>query len=193
MKNLSNRFKAIALIMVISLSLIVSIHFNYYWSNMKNPGKSVRTLTTETDEIYDETALKSANLDYTIVRITNNDIDENDPKIYGGLVVWDLDPGPFIPIPRDDSEIFFYNSFTGITTQITDNNLQDFFPQINDGLITWTVYDGHDYEIPLYDSSTDTSIQITNDAIMDYDAKIDGGLVVWKKENELRLLQDLYS
>ncbi len=109
--------------------------------------------------------------EYIIIPITDNQLFDRDPKIHDGLVTW-------LAYDGNDYEIFYFDSETGITTQITNNVNNDYDPQIDYGLITW-YGGGPDFEIFLYDTNTGITTQITDNSYYDYNPQITYDHVTW--------------
>jgi len=105
------------------------------------------------------------------VQLTNNDHDDEYPRIYSSNVVWIGGDG-------HDCEIFLYDGST--ITQITDNDEDDKFAQVYGSNVIWYGWDGNDTEIFLFDGSD--TIQLTDN---DYDDKLErypqisAEMIVW--------------
>ncbi|MEL6439911.1 MAG: hypothetical protein AAFQ80_11735 [Cyanobacteria bacterium J06621_8] len=93
--------------------------------------------------------------EYTIIQLTNNDIDDTSFQTLNGNAVWSANDG-------NDTEIFFYDGNS--TSQITDNEVFDDIPQIFDNNLVWqrtergplAIFD--DSQIIFYDGTTSNLI-----------------------------------
>lgn len=115
----------------------------------------------------------------TTIRLTDNDLNEGLPSVHEGLVTWVAQEGIYV----NTAQIYLYDSFSGITTQISSSNsYANYAPLIDNGLIVWGGYvmGGSSREIFLYDSSTGIRTQITNNDNFDYYSEVNEGLVAWE-------------
>jgi beta propeller repeat protein len=97
------------------------------------------------------------------------------PKNSGKNVVWTAFDG-------QDYEVFFFNSASSSTVQLTNNNFDDVAPQISGNNIAWQGGSGNSTEIYFYDGSTRETRRLTNNSSADRNPRISGGNVTWEQE-----------
>jgi len=110
----------------------------------------------------------------TVLQLTNNDYDDEDPDVRGSHVVW-------TGFPEDpaEGEIFHYDGTT--TERVTDDDLHDFGPHVSlgaDGVtIAWVKDEGAN-EVWMFDGCESSRVSI-DDATDDDDVVLDGSQVAW--------------
>jgi cysteine-rich repeat protein len=109
----------------------------------------------------------------TVVQLTQNAYDDQEPDISGNHVVW-----RGFPEDPAEGEIFHYDGTT--TERLTDDLLGDEEPRVSTGAdgvtIAWVKQDGDD-EVWMFDGCEAT--QLTDNATDDDDIDLDGNLVAW--------------
>ena len=110
-----------------------------------------------------------ANTSYKITRLTNNSIDDIDPKISGQNAVWQGNQGI-------NSEIYFFNGRS--VTRLTNDLQLDISPAISGNQIVWTRKDGIDTDIYLFHNGQ--TIPLTSNSFSDTNPQIDGSNIVWQ-------------
>lgn len=110
-----------------------------------------------------------------ILPLTDNDADDNHPRIDGPNVVWEGDDG------GGDTEIFFFDGAT--TVPLTDNDQDDANPDVSGSRVVWQTREGIDWDIALNDGVS-TILLTNNTPAIEYNASdrnpaIDGDAVVW--------------
>ena len=120
--------------------------------------------------------------DGTTILYSENDYDDEDPRICGNKVVWHASTGG----PGTAPEIVQYDHSTGIGIEITQNTTTDMCPEISGSNVVWQGHDGEDYEIFIYDGTTTT--QLTNNSYYASDGhpKVSGSNVVWHYTTAVR-------
>ena len=69
--------------------------------------------------------------DGDLFQVTDNDVEDDRPAIWGDELVWTRSDGT-------DTEIFFSDLLTNDITQITDNDYDDRYPRIFAGETAWS-------------------------------------------------------
>ena len=105
----------------------------------------------------------------TIIQLTNNNTNDDDPQISGNNVVW------------REYGTYLYNGTT--TTQLSIDTGAEGSPQISGNNVVWRDFDGNDYEIYFYNGITTT--QLTNNDTYDGPPQISGNNVVWEGADEI--------
>jgi len=103
------------------------------------------------------------------VPLTNDNLDDQNPQIDSGQVVWEHFDG-------NDGEIMLWNGTS--VQQLTNNSLDDQGPRISHGQVAWQQWDGHDSEIVFWNGTTVQ--QLTNNDFDDTNPDISNGHVVWE-------------
>jgi Tol biopolymer transport system component len=100
-----------------------------------------------------------ATLEYTVLRLTDNEFRDYEPQINGNNdVVWHGNDG-------NDYEIYMYEWLLDQVRQITDNSYDDFYPKINNnGDVAWRQDDGTNMTILFYEKAEDTIREIRTSA-----------------------------
>jgi hypothetical protein len=123
-------------------------------------------------------------------QLTDNELHDEYPQIHNGQVVWVRK----LAQVRTDEEItdahngriFFYDSTTGETRQLTDNKQDDAQPQIHNGQVVWRRGSGSDAEIFFYDSVTKETKQLSSDSVYNNYPLIHNSQVVWRGDPHSR-------
>lgn len=113
----------------------------------------------------------------SVVQLTDNDYDDEEPQIHGSHVVWtgypegEPDGGP--------GEIFHYDGDT--IENITADDLDDFAPQVSQGAagptIAWIKRDG-DSDVWMFDGCESTQVNADN-SVDEHSVALDGNRVAW--------------
>ena len=110
----------------------------------------------------------------TVLQLTNNDYDDEEPALRGSHVVW-----TGYPDAADEGEIFHYDGTT--TERVTDDDLHDFGPRVSlgaDGVtIAWVKDEGAN-EVWMFDGCESTRVSV-DDTTDDGDVELDGNQVAW--------------
>jgi|GEM_PF-5131709 len=104
------------------------------------------------------------------INLSNNNLEDVDPRISGGKVAWSGWDG-------NNWEIYFYNGTK--TIKLTNNSKTDDLPQISGNKVVWNRWDGNDWEIYFYNGTK--TIQLTNNNYNDEYPSISGNNVVWSR------------
>jgi len=135
-----------------------------------------------------------------VEQLTNNDTDDKLASHYKDMatgriyVVWSGVPGPYDPLDSD-YEIYFYDSFAGSATRLTDNAYDDKTPQVSESHVVWWADMPTDSEIFLYDIAVgglNSAQNISSNGFSDYDAQISGANVAWYGDDGTDLEVYLY-
>lgn len=101
--------------------------------------------------------------------LSDNGLQDTNPQIHDGLIVWEQNDG-------NDIEIMLWDGFG--TTQITNNTVEDRRPQIHNNQIAWYGrWGGSDTEILFWDGGS--TLQLTNNSVSEGAPQINNGQVVW--------------
>jgi len=111
---------------------------------------------------------------YNITQITDNNRQEYRVKVHNGLVVWE----GYQAITGDE-HIYLYDSFTGITSQLSTGSQQIREPDIHNGLVVWRTHTWYDLSrVWVYNHSTGITTRILSSKKWDFwDTKIHNGQV----------------
>lgn|GEM_PF-6520769 len=108
----------------------------------------------------------------SVVQLTDNDYDDDQPQVAGDHVVWRARSG-------GDTEIHHFDGDS--TAPLTNDALDDRVPQVSLGeagvTIAWTKDDGNDDDLWMFDGCEVT--QLTNDDGEDGQPALDGQVVAW--------------
>jgi hypothetical protein len=78
-----------------------------------------------------------------VVQLTDDDTDDENPRIDGSNVVW-----------QRDGDIFLFDGVT--TLPVTDDLQEEANPDVSGSRVVWQTFDGFDWEIALWDADTGT-------------------------------------
>ena len=110
----------------------------------------------------------------TVLQLTNNDYDDEEPQVRGSHVVW-----TGFPDDPAEGEIFHYDGAT--TERVTDDALNDFDPRVSlgtDGVtIAWVKDEGAN-EVWMFDGCESARVSI-DDATDDDSVELDENQVAW--------------
>jgi cysteine-rich repeat protein len=110
----------------------------------------------------------------TVLQLTNNDHDDEEPAVRGSHVVW-----TGFPDDPAEGEIFHYDGTT--TERVTDDDLNDFDPRVSlgaDGVtIAWVKDEGAN-EVWMFDGCESTRVSV-DDTTDDDDVELDENRVAW--------------
>jgi hypothetical protein len=142
--------------------------------------------------------------------LTENDVEDTNPRISGDLIVWESRVAPIEVVPEeepdavegepvedepdeeepdadeeesDDDELDDFEimvSKGGVARQITDNEGDDINAAISKSNVVWQSWDGTDWEIWVYNFKCDCLRQVTDNEIDDINPQIDGNQIVWQ-------------
>jgi cysteine-rich repeat protein len=108
----------------------------------------------------------------TVLQLTDNDYDDDQPQVHGDTVVWRGRSG-------SDTEIFVYDG--DAVAPLTDDDRNDRSPQVSMGengvTIAWVKNDGNDDELWMFDGCE--ASQLTDNAKADVAPALDGNVVAW--------------
>jgi beta propeller repeat protein len=113
-----------------------------------------------------------------VVQLTDDDSDDENPRIDGPNVVW-----------QRDGDIFLFDGV--MTIPLTDDLQDDENPAVSGSRVVWQTSDGFDWEIELWDGATGTVTPLTDDPNIppgtccpanDQVPDIDGADVVWTRD-----------
>lgn len=124
-----------------------------------------------------EENLKSASMEYEIIRISYNDVLDTDGWIDDGLIVWLSGVSGQSP----ELDVYLYNVSNAETTRITDNTYADRHLRIDDGLIVWSENVDGDFELFCYDTRLESPepFRITYNDVTDHLSFVDDDLITW--------------
>jgi beta propeller repeat protein len=103
-------------------------------------------------------------------RLTNTSSDENNPKIFGDLVVWEY-----------GNDIILYNLSSNETRRISDESYNQVDPSIWGNYIVWEDQSGEYQTICCYDINTGEESQVSEDGASASKADVWGNYIVWEQ------------
>lgn len=117
----------------------------------------------------------------TVTQITNDTLYRSNIVIdsYGNLSWQGLDPN------GTDTDMFFYDRATGVTSNISNNDVNDYYFWMNShGDVAWTSGLGTTSEIFFYSNATKNTTQITNNTVPDDYVVLNDQLdIVWLRND----------
>ena len=108
-----------------------------------------------------------------ITRLTQNDVDDNDPQVSDRFVAWWSSDSP-----RRQVYVYDLQNPQAGPQRVSLAAADNFAPLVSGSNVVWYGHDGVDSEIFLYDGST--TLQLTSDARDDRKPQVDGNYVVWE-------------
>jgi len=126
--------------------------------------------------------------DYILQRVTNNTVDDEEPRVSGSNIVWtsaDAEtPG------ESDQEIFFWNGST--ITQVTHNTFEDYHPRILGSRVVWEATSPTDLlDTNIYYWGGAGVVPLATSSASEYDPDVfpsSGGFtVVWHQDSGVNL------
>lgn len=109
-----------------------------------------------------------------IIQLTNNDIDEYEPKIDKYFISWGV-------YDDNDGEIYFWNGYN--PENVTDNEYDEFSHQISCNQLVWEGDDNwNDYDVFTWKNGVITNLSNNNEDA--YGPSIDKGKIVWYGADE---------
>ena len=113
-----------------------------------------------------------------ITRITDNEFDQRDAKIYGDYIVWTDNR-------NGNQDIYMYNLVSEEETRITDNPEDQFRPLIYGNKIVWNDKRNGNSDVYMYDIILETVTPVADNELNEVIGAIEGDLVavnVYKNE-----------
>ena len=112
-----------------------------------------------------------------IVQLTQNNVDDLEPSLWGTQIVWQQHDG-------NDAETILQNglSFGDPQTVLTNDSFHDTEPSLNGSVAAWQSWDGTDWEIHTWNGSS--VVALTNDVNSDVNPNVSGdgnNIVVWER------------
>ena len=112
-------------------------------------------------------------LAWSTTQVTDNTLDDLDPQVSDGRVVWQGYDGT-------DYEIFTWKVGDSAPTQLTENTNYDAEPQVSGNRVTWYCWDGTDSEIFTWKAGDSAPTQLTENITEDNQPRVSGDRVVWE-------------